>query len=168
MNEVSVKSPCGAASWNAMEMQPIQQGDCSSNSSSVQHRQRQRPSDLASFDSCDTWASCHPFPSIVDLAVTSPADSSSHFQPAFAECPAAAAATTVGATTTTNAADASDGGGISGDCVKTGKVLIKFQLINNSHLYMPTYTHTITCNHLKSITWSNVFFLPISLSLCFF
>ena len=146
MNEVSVKSPCGAASWNAMEMQPIQQGDCSSNSSSVQHRQRQRPSDLASFDSCDTWASCHPFPSIVDLAVTSPADSSSHFQPAFAECPAAAAATTVGATTTTNAADASDGGGISGDCVKTGKVLIKFQLINNSHLYMPTYTHTITCN----------------------
>ena len=40
-------------------------------SASVQHR-RTRPTDLASFDSSDTWASCNPFPSITDLAGWSP------------------------------------------------------------------------------------------------
>lgn len=40
-------------------------------SASVQQR-RTRPTDLASFDSSDTWASCNPFPSITDLAGWSP------------------------------------------------------------------------------------------------
>lgn len=36
-------------------------------------RTASRPTDLASFDSSDTWASCQPFPSITDLAVGSAA-----------------------------------------------------------------------------------------------
>lgn len=39
--------------------------------SAIQHK-RTRPTDLASFDSSDTWASCNPFPSITDLAGWSP------------------------------------------------------------------------------------------------
>lgn len=34
-------------------------------------RTTSRPTDLASFDSSDTWASCQPFPSITDLAAGS-------------------------------------------------------------------------------------------------
>lgn len=44
----------------------------SSKSSPARSQRRTRPTDLASFDSSDTWASCNPFPSITDLAGWSP------------------------------------------------------------------------------------------------
>ena len=64
-----------------IEMQPLGQHQSSiaataatSNKSSPARSQsrRARPTDLASFDSSDTWASCNPFPSITDLAGWSP------------------------------------------------------------------------------------------------
>ncbi|XP_059350542.1 uncharacterized protein LOC130693259 isoform X2 [Daphnia carinata] len=44
----------------------------SNKSSPARSQRRTRPTDLASFDSSDTWASCNPFPSITDLAGWSP------------------------------------------------------------------------------------------------
>jgi hypothetical protein len=62
-----------------IEMQPLGQqqqqpttGATSNKSSPARSQRRARPTDLASFDSSDTWASCNPFPSITDLAGWSP------------------------------------------------------------------------------------------------
>lgn len=44
----------------------------SSPARSVSQQRRARPTELASFDSSDTWASCNPFPSLADLSGWSP------------------------------------------------------------------------------------------------
>ena len=44
----------------------------SSPARSASQQRRARPTELASFDSSDTWASCNPFPSLTDLSGWSP------------------------------------------------------------------------------------------------
>ena len=61
---------------SSIEMQPLN-GHHNENMQQQQQEKATRPSDLASFDSTDTWASCNPFPSAADLSGWSPVNSGS-------------------------------------------------------------------------------------------
>ena len=83
-----MKKP-NAATWSSnrdlaaaifIEMKPMKSdgggvsGGGTGNASPIRLQKAQRPTDLASFDSSDTWASCNPFPSATDLSTWSPVD----------------------------------------------------------------------------------------------